>query len=94
MKCIIVKTLRDNVGNALEEIKAGETFCWTSGDVKLQLVAETDIPFAFKVAVQAISEGAPVICYGESIGVASAAIRPGELVHIHNVEGKRGNTND
>ncbi len=48
------------------------------------------IPFGFKMAVTGIARGAQVIKYGESIGIASRDISPGQLVHIHNIEGARG----
>ena len=38
-----------------------------------------------KVAVADIPEGAAVLKYGENIGTARAPIRPGELVHLHNL---------
>jgi altronate dehydratase small subunit len=31
-----------------------------------------------------------VIKYGETIGLATSDISPGEHVHVHNVEGQRG----
>ena len=38
-----------------------------------------------KVAVSDIAEGAPVLKYGEVIGVAREHIQPGDLVHVHNL---------
>lgn len=43
------------------------------------------IPAAHKVATRFIAEGAYVLRYGQIIGVATAAIHPGELVHVHNL---------
>ena len=53
------------------------------------MVAETLIPFGHKIAVAAMAAGAPVIKYGEVIGVATAEIRPGQHVHVHNVRSDR-----
>lgn len=49
-----------------------------------------DIPYGHKIALREIAKGEAVIKYGESIGAASAAIRRGEYVHIHNMEAMRG----
>lgn len=48
------------------------------------------IPFAHKVAVKPIAHGQPVYKYGEPIGLATADIAEGELVHIHNLKSNRG----
>jgi len=49
-----------------------------------------DIPYGHKVAVAHIRKGKPVTKYGEQIGVATCDIRPGEHVHVHNIESTRG----
>jgi altronate hydrolase len=43
------------------------------------------IPAGHKVATRAIAEGQPVRRYGQIIGFASRAIKPGEHVHTHNL---------
>ncbi|MHB0981454.1 MAG: UxaA family hydrolase [Thermoleophilia bacterium] len=43
------------------------------------------IPAGHKIAVSAIDRGAPVRRYGEIIGFATTAIRPGDHVHSHNL---------
>ncbi|GAB3461343.1 UxaA family hydrolase [Azotobacter salinestris] len=43
------------------------------------------IPAGHKVAVRAVAAGRPVRRYGQIIGFASAAIAPGEHVHVHNL---------
>jgi altronate hydrolase len=43
------------------------------------------IPRGHKMAVEAIAEGEPVRKYGQVIGVATATIRPGDWVHVHNL---------
>ena len=45
-----------------------------------------DIPAGHKVAVRAVEAGDTVMKYGQPIGRASRAIRPGDHVHTHNVE--------
>ncbi len=49
-----------------------------------------DVPYGHKIAVCPIKKGEPVMKYGESIGAASADIRKGEYVHVHNMEALRG----
>jgi altronate dehydratase small subunit len=48
------------------------------------------IPTGHKIALRAVAAGALVHKYGQPIGRASAAIVPGEHVHVHNVDGVRG----
>ncbi len=44
------------------------------------------IPTGHKVAVVPIATGEKVLKYGIPIGSATAAIRPGEYVHTHNLK--------
>ncbi len=50
------------------------------------VLATQRIPAGHKVAVRAIADGEPIRRYGQIIGFASAAIAPGEHVHVHNCE--------
>ena len=47
------------------------------------------IPVYHKAAVVPIPEGAPVVKYGEHIGIADADIPAGAHVHLHNVRNNR-----
>jgi altronate dehydratase len=47
--------------------------------------ARRDIPQGHKVALRAVAEGRPVRKYGQIIGFATAAIEPGDHVHVHNL---------
>lgn len=49
-----------------------------------------DVPYGHKIALTDISQGAPIIKYGHTIGAASRSIQSGEYVHIHNLEALRG----
>ena len=53
------------------------------------VVALQDIPVYHKIAIAAIAKGSPVFKYGEQIGLASADIRVGDHVHVHNLESVR-----
>lgn len=50
------------------------------------VTAAQRIPAGHKAAVRAIAEHEPVRRYGQIIGFASAAITPGQHVHVHNCE--------
>ena len=90
MKKALVMDPDDNVGNALDDIPAGEAFEFNIKGEPGQLKAVDLIPFGFKVAVRKIGKGEAIMKYHQPIGLASKDIAPGECVHIHNVEGARG----
>ena len=50
-----------------------------------ELISRDDIPAGHKVAIRAIAAGESVLRYGNVIGFASCAIKPGEHVHVHNL---------
>ena len=54
------------------------------------LTVHGDIPYGHKIALQEIHIGQPIIKYGEEIGVATKEIRPGDYVHVHNLDSLRG----
>lgn len=45
------------------------------------------VPAGHKIAFRARSPGDPIHRYGQAIGLASAPIRPGDHVHVHNLGG-------
>lgn len=61
--------------------KKGESF-------EIELV--NDIPYGHKIALCSVVPGTDIIKYGESLGIATKAIGPGEHVHVHNLDSKRG----
>lgn len=81
MKAIHVNKL-DNVATALVSLRKGDTVL---GTLLLQ-----DIPQGHKFAIKDIAQGTPVIKYASHIGIASCAIKAGQWVHVHNLEGERG----
>ncbi len=54
-----------------------------------RLTANAAIPRCHKIAVRAVAVGEPVRKYGAVIGLATAAIAPGDHVHEHNVRSRR-----
>ena len=49
-----------------------------------------DVPYGHKIAVKDIAKGQQIIKYGEEIGIATADIKKGEYVHVHNLDSMRG----
>nr|WP_035286756.1 UxaA family hydrolase [Brevibacillus massiliensis] len=80
----------DNVATALADIPAGATVEMEVQDLHFRVQLQAAIEFGHKFAVKRIGNGQNILKYGEIIGVAIADIEPGEHVHIHNLEGKRG----
>jgi 2-dehydro-3-deoxy-D-arabinonate dehydratase len=78
---------RDNVAVALGQLPAGFQATLDDGTT---VTLEESVPFGHKVALAPLAPGEPVIKYGAVIGVASAAILPGQYAHTHNIEGTRG----
>jgi altronate dehydratase small subunit len=84
---LILSHPRDNVATAKSLIKSGTSL--TTSKAK-KIIAKEEIPFAHKIALRRIPKDGAVVKYGERIGRAIREIKPGELVHIHNVVGERG----
>ena len=49
-----------------------------------------DVPYGHKIAVTTIKKGELIKKYGEEIGIATADIKKGEYVHVHNLDSMRG----
>jgi (2R)-sulfolactate sulfo-lyase subunit alpha len=81
----------DNVGVAVEDIKAGEEVLGVMLDNNQEtvLISNNDIPLGHKIALQLIKKGDFVFEYGEKIGVATDDINKGDWVHIHNIKSAR-----
>ena len=76
----------DDVAVALRPLAPASAVRFGAGAVTIA----SEIPTGHKFATRPIAEGALIRKYGQVIGRASAAIGPGEHVHVHNVEGTRG----
>jgi altronate dehydratase small subunit len=86
---IVVDKL-DNVATALRNLEPGESIRIDIGGTVNEIAIKESIPQGFKIALEDISEGQPVIKYGEVIGLATQNIAKGICVHIHNLEGMKG----
>ncbi|THU04051.1 altronate dehydratase [Lampropedia puyangensis] len=71
----------DNVAVAREPLSAGRTLVINGISVTLS----SDIPAGHKFALLPIAGQETILKYGQSIGVATQAIAPGEHVHVHNL---------
>jgi altronate dehydratase len=73
---------RDNVAVARIDLQPGLVFAQASGT---HLSLRQSIPAGHKLALEPIPAGGTIRRYGQVIGRATRAIRPGEHVHVHNV---------
>ncbi|NAZ28300.1 MAG: hypothetical protein GU355_03240 [Caldivirga sp.] len=79
----------DNVGVAIEDIRAGDEAQGVYIEDRSMgpvIKALEDIPLGHKIALRDIKAGERVIKYGRVIGVATRDIKAGSHVHIHNVK--------
>lgn len=81
---------RDNVAVILGNIRSGETIDVAAGAEVIHIRARQEIAFGHKIALANLSADQPIIKYGEEIGRASAAIRAGDWIHLHNLYCRRG----
>lgn len=82
----------DTVATLLESVQGGESVTLIDMEnhpLGVQTAQEA-IDQGHKIALCAMQVGDDVIKYGYSIGVASAAISPGDRVHTHNLDSRRG----
>ncbi|MBJ3774638.1 UxaA family hydrolase [Acuticoccus mangrovi] len=84
----------DDVATVLAPVAAGEVLelVGPGGAAPLaaqSVTARSAIARCHKVAVRGCEAGAQVRKYGAVIGVATAAIAPGDHVHEHNLESRR-----
>ena len=73
----------DDVLNVLADAAPGDILMVRGGSERV--TARDAIPLGHKVARFARPAGAPLRKYGEPIGTLTAAVSPGDHVHVHNV---------
>lgn len=78
----------DSVAVLLENAKAGDWIDTAQG----QVILRDDIEMAHKVSVRDLSEGEPVIKYGQEIGRIYEDTPAGSWIHRHNLICERGRT--
>lgn len=75
----------DNVATAIRALSAGDRISLRTNGESHEIELRENIPFGHKFALEPIAEREDVVKYGTEVGVATADIRPGEHVHVHNV---------
>jgi (2R)-sulfolactate sulfo-lyase subunit alpha len=87
----LVHHVDDSVGVAVTDIDAGSevTGRVQSTGEQVQLRVSDPVPLGHKLALRDIPAGEPVTKYGVTIGLATAHIRVGNHVHVHNLKGQR-----
>jgi len=89
MKLAIRLHPSDSVAVAMEAGAPGECFSVLSEQGaecdRVEIASALPLPY-HKVALAEIAAGEAVLKYGQVIGLASAPIRRGEWVHLHNLQ--------
>lgn len=86
-KRAIVLHHKDNVATAIADLDANDV---VQIEGRPACIASEQVPFGHKIALLDIPAGAPVVKYGEQIGLAANDIAQGGCVHTNNVESQRG----
>ncbi len=79
----------DNTAVALTDLPEGKTLTLTAGSEAREVTLIEPITYQHKFSTMPIAKGDRILKYGQVIGEATAAIKPGEHVHIHNMAGLR-----
>jgi altronate dehydratase small subunit len=81
-RCFQIQSI-DNVGTMIDEVDSGEVD--VIGASRGQVVAGEKIPAGHKIALRDIAPNEAVMKYGVRIGHATAFLRRGAWVHLHNM---------
>ena len=86
---MMIKPESDNVGVVTAALRKGEIARFQKGSQIVEVPLRSDVPIYHKFCVQAVKKGAPVIKYGEQLGLAGQDIQVGDYVHTHNLISQR-----
>ncbi len=75
----------DNVVTSVADIGENETFIVKTENGEKSYKSNQKVDFGHKIAVEEIKKGEQILKYGQEIGIATADIKVGDWVHIHNV---------
>lgn len=89
-KQAVVITPKDNVATIVDNFPANTMIHFFIDQANHSIQLLEDVPLGHKIAIQEIQPGQDIIKYAESVGVATELIRPGQHVHVHNMESQRG----
>ncbi|MFP5233528.1 MAG: UxaA family hydrolase [Acidobacteriota bacterium] len=79
---------QDNVATLLDDARQGDLLEHRGEGQDMFLQAWQETAAGHKIALRPIPLGDSIIKYGVAIGIATAAIRPGEWVHLHNCKSR------
>jgi altronate dehydratase small subunit len=79
---IVVLADGDNVGVAVQPIGPGDFARSATGQA---ITAAEEIPLGHKIALRPIAKEEKIVRLGVPVGIATADIPAGRLVHVHNV---------
>ena len=80
----------DNVGTSIKFLKKKSNIILKIENKLSKFTLKDNINLCHKFSLNLINKGDKIIKYGEVIGVATANIKKGKHVHIHNVKSLRG----
>jgi len=76
---------RDNVVTCVAAVTKGSQIVYQKGQEVCALIAEEDIPYCHKAALEDLAQGSEVRKYGEMIGRTNASIAKGHWVSHENI---------
>jgi hypothetical protein len=79
---LLLLSERDNVMVTCATLKSGDVVRLDGAHVTVS----ADAPLGFKIARRDLAPGEKVLKYGAVIGSVTAAIRRGDVVHLHNMK--------
>jgi (2R)-sulfolactate sulfo-lyase subunit alpha len=96
MDRILAHRSGDDVAVAVDDIAAGEEVSGRSldGGARVAVSTRDEIPLGHKVALVDRPAGSEILEYGVAIGEATADIRMGDHVHVHNLRSIRWRASD
>ena len=80
----------DNVGTSIKLLKENSNIILKIDNKLSKFTLKDKINLCHKFSLNFIDKGDKIIKYGEVIGVATADIKKGKHVHIHNIKSLRG----
>ncbi len=80
---------KDNVATVLMDVEPGDDVDIEGGGDSLRIEAAEAVPFGHKIALAPIPSSRKILKYGETIGIATRAIKAGTHVHVHNLKSSR-----
>lgn len=80
---------KDNVATAFTDLDAGEIVEMEINNSTISVTLVEPVNLGHKFSLTHIKSNSPILKYGETIGVATKDIQPGQHVHVHNIKSVR-----